>query len=73
MAPHWEEVWFPDAFSGPMGELFDSITEGRAPRISGRGNLSTMALVDACYRSVELHRPVELAEIEEECLEARAN
>jgi predicted dehydrogenase len=73
IAPHWEEVWFPDAFSGPMGELFDSITEGRAPEIGGRDNLKTMALVDACYRSIELHRPVELAEIEEEHREARAD
>jgi hypothetical protein len=32
-----------------------------------------MALVDACYRSVEWHRPVELVEVEEECLEARAD
>jgi predicted dehydrogenase len=71
--PHWDEVWFPDAFGGPMGELLDSITEGRPPCISGRDNLKTMALVDACYRSVEWHRPVELVEVEEECLEARAD
>ena len=73
MEPQWDEVWFSDAFSGPMGELFDSISEGRPPRISGRDNLNTMALVDACYRSIEQHRPVELVEIEEECLEARAD
>jgi predicted dehydrogenase len=71
VAPHWEEVWFPDAFAGPMGELMDSITDGRVPAIGGRDNLNTMALVDACYRSIELHRPAELVEIEEECVEAR--
>jgi hypothetical protein len=30
-----------------------------------------MALIDACYRSIDLHRPVDLREIEEECLEAQ--
>ena len=69
--PHWDEAWFPDAFAGPMGELFDSITEGREPSIGGRDNLHTMALIDACYRSIDLHRPVDLREIEEECLEAQ--
>ncbi|HWB82726.1 MAG TPA: Gfo/Idh/MocA family oxidoreductase [Bryobacteraceae bacterium] len=73
LEPHWEETWFPDAFAGPMGELFDSITEGREPCISGRDNLSTMALVEACYRSVDLHRPVKLVEVEEECFETRAH
>ena len=27
--PRWTEVWFPDAFSGPMAELMDAITENR--------------------------------------------
>jgi predicted dehydrogenase len=62
VSPHWEEVWFPDAFSGTMGELFDSITEGREPKISGRDHLRSMALVDACYQSIESHRPVMLQE-----------
>ena len=25
--PRWPEVWFPDAFSGPMAELMDAITK----------------------------------------------
>ncbi|MGA2269835.1 MAG: Gfo/Idh/MocA family oxidoreductase [Bryobacteraceae bacterium] len=61
--PRWDEVWFPDAFQGTMGELLDSLATGRAPAISGRGNLGTMALVEACYRSLEEHRPVDLDEI----------
>jgi predicted dehydrogenase len=65
LAPQWKEVWFPDAFAGPMGELFSAIAEGREPANSGCDNLDTMALVDACYRSLDEHRPVTLAEIRE--------
>jgi predicted dehydrogenase len=62
-APQWKEVWFPDAFSGPMGELMESITMDREPVIGGRDNLQTMALVEAGYRSLDEHRPVALKEI----------
>jgi len=62
-APRWREVWFPDAFEGTMGQLFDSLTEGTEPAISGRDNLRTMALLDACYKSLAEHRPVEIEEI----------
>ena len=61
--PRWEEVWFPDAFAGTMGMLFDAIAGNAEPAVSGQGNLHTMALVDACYRSLDEHRPVELADI----------
>ena len=40
-----------------------SITENRAPAISGRDNLKTMALVEAGYRSLDEHRPVRPADI----------
>ncbi|HBY61791.1 MAG TPA: oxidoreductase [Solibacterales bacterium] len=63
ISPAWSEVWFPDAFRGTMGELFDSIATGREPSHSGRENLRTVALVDACYRSLEEHRPVVIREI----------
>ncbi|MDZ4800428.1 MAG: Gfo/Idh/MocA family oxidoreductase [Bryobacteraceae bacterium] len=64
IAPQWSEVWFPDAFQGTMGELLDAVSEGREPNIVGaRENLGTMALVDACYRSLDEHRPVDIAEI----------
>jgi predicted dehydrogenase len=62
-SPRWKDVWFPDAFSGPMGELMLALEEGREPTISGRDNLKTMALVEACYRSAKEHRAVEIAEI----------
>jgi len=61
--PQWPEVWFPDAFSGTMGMLFEAIATGSEPAVSGEDNLRTMALVDACYRSVEEHRPVALDEV----------
>ncbi len=64
--PQWKEVWFPDAFRGTMGMLLQAIAEGKTPAISGRDNLRTMALVDACYRSLDEHRPVRLSEILEE-------
>ncbi len=61
--PRWDEVWFPDAFLGPMAELLVALEEGREPSLSGRDNLATMALVDAAYRSAAEHRAVEVAEI----------
>jgi predicted dehydrogenase len=64
--PTWPQVWFPDAFEGTMGELLSALEEGRDSVISGHDNLNTMALVDACYRSLDQHRPVRPAEIKEE-------
>ncbi len=65
-SPSWQEVWFPDAFQGTMGDLLDSLATGRTPAISGADNLGTLALVEACYRSLDEHRPVALREITEE-------
>jgi len=62
MEPQWNEVWFPDAFAGTMGSLLDALANGTEPLISGADNLHTMALLDACYRSIEEHRPVNLDE-----------
>ena len=61
--PRWDEVWFPDAFVGPMADLLCALEEGREPMLRGADNLRTMALVDACYKSVSEHRAVEPAEI----------
>jgi hypothetical protein len=46
-----------------MADLLVALEEGREPPISGRENLGTMALVDACYRSAREHRAVPIAEI----------
>lgn len=61
--PRWDEVWFPDAFVGPMAQLLCALEEGTAPEISGEDNLKTMALVEACYRSAAEHRAVLVSEI----------
>ncbi len=61
--PRWKETWFPDAFQGTMGQLLTALATGEEPAISGRDNLHTMALLEACYRSIDEHRPVALREI----------
>jgi predicted dehydrogenase len=63
LQPRWKEVWFPDAFAGPMAQLMCAVEEGSEPEISGRDNLNTMALVEACYHSYKEHRAVSLEEI----------
>ena len=61
--PRWDEVWFPDAFVGPMAQLFCALEDATTPEISGEDNLKTMALVEACYRSVAEHRAVAISEL----------
>ncbi|MES2732416.1 MAG: Gfo/Idh/MocA family oxidoreductase [Bacteroidota bacterium] len=61
--PRWDEVWFPDAFAGPMAQLMCAMEEGREPEISGRDNLKTMALVEACHLSYREHRAVRIQEL----------
>jgi predicted dehydrogenase len=63
ISPRWKEVWFPDAFVGTMAQLLVALEDRDEPEISGRDNLKTMALVDACYLSVNEHRAVELREV----------
>lgn len=61
--PRWKEVWFPDAFQGTMAQLMKAIQEDSEPEVGGVDNLKTMAVVDACYRSLDEHRAVALSEI----------
>jgi predicted dehydrogenase len=56
--PRWDEVWFPDAFVGPMADLLCALESARPPEISGDDNLRTMALVEAAYLSAREHRAV---------------
>jgi hypothetical protein len=62
--PRWKDVWFPDAFVGPMAQLLVALETNSEPEIGGRDNLGTMALVEACYRSVDERRSVEISEIQ---------
>ena len=61
--PRWKQVWFPDAFEGTMAQLLCALENGAEAEISGRDNLKTMALVDACYLSVAEHRAIKLTEV----------
>ena len=61
--PQWDDVWFPDAFEGTMAQLMTAIQEDAEPEIGGRDNLKTMALIDACYKSIAEHRGVTIAEM----------
>lgn len=63
ITPRWREVWFPDAFQGPMADLMHGIATGAQPTTNGADNLGTMALIEAGYRSIHEHRPVALSEI----------
>lgn len=59
----FEEMWVPDSFVGPMGELMVAIEQDRAPETNGRDNLQTLQLVHAAYRSMAEHRAVSPGEI----------
>ncbi len=43
ISPRWDEVWFPDAFRGTMGELLSALNQGGKSSLSGQDNLQTMA------------------------------
>lgn len=61
--PELEGSWFPGAFRYTMGELFREIETGEESPISGRNNLETMAMVEACYVSDREKRAVAISEI----------
>ena len=63
ITPRWQEVWFPDAFEGPMADLMTAIESKTHPATNGADNLGTMALVEAGYRSMHEHRSVKISEI----------
>jgi len=60
--PTWDRVWFPDAFQGTMAQLLRAVEADSEPEIGGRDNLYTIALVDACYKSIAEGRTVAFAE-----------
>jgi predicted dehydrogenase len=65
ITPRWREVWFPDAFQGPMADLMDAVVRHAQPKSSGADNLGTMAVIEAGYRSIHERRPVDISEIRE--------
>jgi predicted dehydrogenase len=62
--PRWDERWFPDAFSGTMGQLMRALETGEKPELSGHDNLGTMALIEAAYTSAAEGRSVRLSEVQ---------
>lgn len=64
ISPSWDSVWFPDGFAGTMAQLLRAVETGTEPEISGRDNLRTLAVVEACYRSIEQERTVYLSEFD---------
>jgi predicted dehydrogenase len=63
ITPRWREVWFPDAFEGPMADLMNAIACGKRPVTNGADNLGTMAIIEAGYQSIREHRAVKISEI----------
>ena len=61
--PTWPEVWFPDAFIGPMAQLLVAVENSTEPELTAVDNLKTMALVDAAYQSAETHNSVRIADM----------
>jgi len=60
--PRWSEVWFPDAFQGPMAELMRAIATNSQPATNGADNLKTMAIIEAGYRSMRERRAITIAQ-----------
>ncbi|GIX06593.1 MAG: hypothetical protein KatS3mg115_0996 [Candidatus Poribacteria bacterium] len=53
----------PRSEQGVINDVYRYITEGVEPGISGRNNLTTLAIIEACGRSHERNAAVELAEV----------
>jgi hypothetical protein len=49
--PTWDDVWFPDAFSGTMAQLLVAVETGSPPEIPARDNLETLVLCEAVFAS----------------------
>lgn len=60
--PRWRDVWFPDAFQGPMSDLMGAISSHAEPKTNGVDNLKTMAVIEAGYRSLRERRTVAISE-----------
>jgi predicted dehydrogenase len=60
--PRWSEAWFPDAFIGPLAELLRDLEGTEPAACTGRDHLTTLAVVEAAYRSAREHRAVSLRE-----------
>ncbi|HSU30845.1 MAG TPA: Gfo/Idh/MocA family oxidoreductase [Bryobacteraceae bacterium] len=64
--PRWREVWFPDAFQGPMADLMNAIAKDSEPETKGADNLKTMAIIEAGYQSLREKRSIAIADVEQD-------
>jgi len=60
--PRWREVWFPDAFTGPMAELLWQLEGGPTAELSGKDNLETIALCEAVFQSGKTRMPARVSD-----------
>jgi len=63
LEPKWNTVWFPDAFQGTMSGLLYAIENNTEPDISAKDNITTIACVEACYKSIKEERTIKLTEV----------
>lgn len=56
-----EGAWFPDAFSGSMGELMQALTDDRVPLTNGRDNLQSLKVALAAVESSETGEAVSVS------------
>lgn len=63
-APPLAGSWNPDGFAGATAGFLEAVERGVEPPTSGRRNLGTMALVEACYRSAELGQAVDVPSVD---------
>lgn len=66
LRPALEGNWFPGAFTAVMGDFLEAVHSGRAPMVSGRDHLETLAVVEAAYRAAETGRRVAVQDIRRE-------
>ena len=61
--PTWTKTWLPDAFVETMADVMIAVEEGTTPKISGKDNLNTIAVLEAVYKSIAEERTVYVSEI----------
>jgi predicted dehydrogenase len=59
-APPLTGEWYLDGFAGAMASFLEAVETGTEAPSSGRRNLGTMALIDACYRSAQSGQAVDV-------------
>jgi predicted dehydrogenase len=61
--PRLDGTWFTSGFEGTMGELLQSLEEGREPYHAASDNLPALAMAFAAMASARRGKPVKVGEI----------